>query len=167
MMDGRSERQVGQNRKEDLDRRKFLKGAAAAGLLSRAQLNAAPTAGASAFRPELLPSQKELWDWQVWMAKLGPKYTGNPAHRAFVDFLDSQLKSAGLEVARDHFTLPRWEAYRWELSAAPSSGAHLKVPVSSYFPYSGRTTAAGVTGKLAYVGTAPSQLNMSDLEGKI
>jgi hypothetical protein len=154
-----------------ITRKAFLKssGVAAVGALGSAHLNAAParTAGSPGFHPEYLPSQKEIWDWQTWMAKLGPKYTGNPAHRTFVDFLESQLKSAGLEVTRDHFTLPRWEAQRWEISAMPASGARTKIPVSSYFPYSGRTSAAGVTGQLAYVGTAPSQLNLSGLEGKI
>src|SRR5262249_18124757 len=38
------------------------------------------------FRPELLPSQQAVWDQQVWMAGLGPKYTGNTAHTRFVDF---------------------------------------------------------------------------------
>jgi|SRR5207253_435719 len=37
-----------------------------------------------AFRAELLPSKQEIWDQQVWMAKLGPKYTGNKAHTTFV-----------------------------------------------------------------------------------
>ena len=57
-------------------------------------------------------AQKEVWDWQVWMAKLGPKYTGNPAHTTFVEFLASHLKDSGLVVAREHYTLPRWDARR-------------------------------------------------------
>jgi hypothetical protein len=46
-----------------------------------------PLLGAAAetgFRPNLLPSQKDVWDQQLWMAKLGPKYTGNTAHTEFV-----------------------------------------------------------------------------------
>jgi hypothetical protein len=39
----------------------------------------------SKFRPDLLPSQKEVWDILVWMAKLGPKYTGNKAHVEYID----------------------------------------------------------------------------------
>ena len=157
------------NNPKGIGRRGFLREAAAAGLLGSVNLQAAPasTAGKTALHPEFLPSQKELWEWQVWMAKLGPKYTGNAAHRTFVDFLESHLKSAGLDVSRDHFTLPRWEAHRWELSAKPVSGAPVKIPVSSYFPYSGRTPASGVTAKLVHAGTAPSQINFSDLEGKI
>lgn len=152
-----------------IDRRGFIKGAAAAGLLSSVNIQAAPTstAGKLALHPELLTSQRELWEWQVWMAKLGPKYTGNAAHGTFVDFLETHLKSAGLEVSRDRFTLPRWDARRWELSVKPASGSVAKIPVSSYFPYSGRTPASGVTGKLVHAGTAPSQIDFSSLEGKI
>ena len=46
-------------------------------------------------QPGLLPTQKEVWDWQVWMAKLGPKYTGNAAHKTFVEFLASHLQGQG------------------------------------------------------------------------
>ena len=80
----------------------------------KALLPLASGAPVSGYRPNLLPSEKEVWDWQVWMAKLGPKYTGNKAHTAFVEFLASNLEAAKLEVARLHYSFPRWEARRWE-----------------------------------------------------
>jgi hypothetical protein len=143
-------------------RRKFMKLAAA---LSGAAV--APRAGAEitplvhdqmdiGFRPALLPSQKESWDQLVWMAKLGPKYTGNPAHVQFVDYLAKNLQSCDLEVQRDHYTLPRWEARRCALDVHTASGASLKLPVTSYYPYSGETRAEGVTGEIAYLGTFQS-----------
>src|SRR5215472_481723 len=118
------------------------------------------------YRPNLLPSQKEVWDWQVWMAKLGPKYTGNPAHTTFVEFLASHLKEFGLDVAREHYTLPRWDARRWEITVTPASGKSFQAPVTSYFPYSGQTPAAGVTGELVYAGHAPS-FKLDGLQGKV
>ena len=108
----------------------------------------------SGLRPELLPSQKEAWDWLVWMAKLGPKYTGNPAHAQYVDFLAQKLQSFGLDVIRDHYTLDRWEAERLSITVHPPSGASFKAPVTSYYPYSGQTGPEGVTGELVYVGTS-------------
>ena len=69
-------------------RRRFLKWAAS--------VSAAATAGprlawaADSLRPALLPSQDAVWDQQVWMAKLGPKYTGNEAHTTFVEFLATE-----------------------------------------------------------------------------
>src|SRR5262249_6230780 len=66
---------------------------------SRARLAAAALDDrAPGFRPELLPTQKAVWDQQIWMAKLGPKYTGNKAHTTFVDFLASEFKTAGCEI---------------------------------------------------------------------
>ena len=53
-----------------------------------------------AFHPELLPSQKEVWASLEWMAKLGPKYTGNPAHTEYVNWLATQLQSS--EIGRAH-----------------------------------------------------------------
>jgi PA domain len=148
-----------------ITRRRFVETAVSASTLGvlgqRALMPIARGAKIEGYKPNLLPSQKEVWDWQVWMAKLGPKYTGNAAHTEFVEFLATHLKEAGLDVAREHYTLPRWEAKRWEIRVNGS-----KVPVTSYFPYSGETPAVGVTGELVYAGHAPS-FNLNGLEGKI
>jgi hypothetical protein len=129
--------------------------------------------GLNGYRPDLLPTQKEVWDWQVWMAKLGPKYTGNKAHNDYVEFLAKNLGSLGLDIKRDHYTFPRWEAHRSALSVSPVSGGEIEIPVTSYFPYSGQTPAEGVTGELIYGGTAtytsgpPTFSLPSDVRGKI
>ena len=132
----------------------------------RALLPAAAGATVEGYRANLLPSQKEVWNWQVWMAKLGPKYTGNPAHTEFVEFLATHLKEFGLDVAREHYTLPRWEARRCEITVTPAAGKSFKAPVTSYFPYSGETPAAGVTGELVYAGHAP-KFDLANLQGKV
>jgi len=148
-----------------ITRRRFVETAVSASTLGvlgqRALLPIASGAKVEGYRANLLSSQKEVWDWQVWMAKLGPKYTGNAAHTQFVEFLATHLQQAGLEVAREHYTLPRWEAKRWEITVDGK-----KIPVTSYFPYSGETPAAGVTGELVYAGHAPA-FNLTGLEGKI
>lgn len=151
-------------------RRSFLKWWAAVSSLAMAgrsqvvPLLAEPAA--SPFKPNLLPSQKDVWDQLVWMAKLGPKYTGNKAHTEFVEFLATELKASGVDVQRERYTLPRWEAKRWDISVAPASGAGFKAPVTSYFPYSGHTPAAGVTGELVYGGMAP-KFSLDNLTGKV
>ena len=125
-----------------VSRRKFMESAITAstiGVLGRqALMPLAAGATVEGYRSNLLPSQKEVWDWQVWMAKLGPKYTGNKAHTTYVEFLASHLQELGLDVAREHYTLPRWEARRWEITITPASGKSFKAPVTSYFPYSGQ-----------------------------
>jgi hypothetical protein len=100
------------------------------------------------FHPESMPTQTEVWNSLEWMAKLGPKYTGNPAHVKFVDWLATNLQSTGLQVERDRYSFPRWEATRWDISAA-ASGAVSKIPVTSYFPYSGRFESRFQTRGLA------------------
>lgn len=127
---------------------------------------AASAASVDGYRANLLPSQKTVWDWQIWMARLGPKYTGNPAHTEFVEFLAKGLKDTGLSVERERYTFPRWTARRWELTILPASGKSFKAPVTSYFPYSGETPAAGVSGELVFAGTAPA-FNHDGLDGKV
>ncbi len=118
------------------------------------------------FRPELLPTKTEIWDQQLWMAKLGPKYTGNKAHTTFVEALATQLQSYAIDVARERYTFPRWDARRWEISIAPVAGASFNAPVTSYFPYSGQTPASGVTGEIAFAGTNP-KFTLDGLQGKV
>jgi hypothetical protein len=151
-------------------RRRFLQWAASMSTLAVAapgRLRAVPLgAAADGFQPALLPSQQSVWEQQLWMAKLGPKYTGNSAHTTFVEFIATELKSAGLDVDRLHYTFPRWEATRWALTIAPASGAPFTAPVTSYFPYSGQTPPSGVTGSLAFAGTHPKFM-LDGLAGRV
>jgi hypothetical protein len=148
-------------------RRRFMKWAASVSSLAVAGRRALLAAGpGDSLRAGLLPTQKEVWDHQVWMAELGPKFTGNKAHTTFVEFLATELKRTGLEIVRERYTLPRWDARRWEIAVAPASGAAFKAPVTSYFPYSGQTPAAGVTGELVFAGRNPT-FTLEALQGKV
>ena len=156
-------------------RRRFIQWAASVSTLAIAgpagTRSLALVAGNSAdtLRPGLLPSRKKVWDDLAWMAKLGPKYTGNKAHTTFIEFLATELKAMGLDVARDRYTFPRWDARRSEITITPSrssSGPAFKAPVTSYFPYSGQTPVAGVTGELVYAGSHPT-FNLDDVRDKV
>ena len=140
-----------------VSRRRFMQWAAAVAAVG----SNAPARAAAAFRPTLLPPERSIWEEQLWMAKLGPKYTGNAAHTQFVDFLATELRKLGLEIDRVRYTLPRWDATRWELRAGGSP-----LPVTSYFPYSGQTMAAGVTAPLVFAGTNPT-FDLGGVSGKI
>ena len=48
-------------------------------------------------------------------------------------------------LVRENHRFTRWEARKWGLSIAPASGKAFNAPLTSYFPYSGQTPAAGVT----------------------
>src|SRR5262249_57052686 len=61
---------------------------------------------------------------------------------------------------------PRWEAKRWEISIAPPGRPPMKAEALSYFPYSGQTPPAGVTGELVYAGIAPN-FTYDGLQGRV
>jgi hypothetical protein len=152
-----------------ITRRRLLKSMAVAScptlLTSALQALAAQTV--EGYRPDLLPSRKVVWDSQLWMARLGPKYTGNKAHVTFVEFLDTELKKIGLAVEHDSYTFTRWDAKRYALKVIGAQGRPQQVPVASYYPYSGETPPDGVTGELVYGGTTISPKVPDDLVGKI
>ena len=87
-------------------RRSFLKTAAATSVATDRRVHVAtlPLEAAASLDPKLLPSASELWEWQTWMAALGPKYTGNKAHRTFVDFLATEFQKIGLRLDRERHT---------------------------------------------------------------
>src|SRR6202011_4747729 len=154
-------------------RRRFVRWAASMSALAVAGptgtrlVQLAGAAGANRdFVPSRLTSQGDVWAQQLLMAKLGPKYTGNRAHTTFVEFLAAEFKKAGCDVVHDRYTLPRWDAKRWAIEVAPASGARFKAPVTSYFPYSGQTSAAGVSGELVYAGSHPA-FALTGLQGKV
>jgi hypothetical protein len=157
-----------------LSRRRFLQWTAALAATAPDRLRAADVKG---FRPELLPARQEVWDQQVWMAKLGPKYTGNPAHVKFVDFLADSMQRLGLDVQRDRYTFERWESafaptvekgigMAKQIRARGRSVGEGTFPASSYFPYSGHTPNDGITAELVYAGTHP-EVDLSGVRDKI
>src|ERR1700677_1078972 len=154
-------------------RRSFMKWAASVSTLAVASphaTNLVPLFSGDdgpAFRTDLLPPQKEVWDNLAWMAALGPKLTGNKAHNSYIDFLQSNMEKVGLEVTRDRYTLPMWEAKRWEIAVQTATGDTFKPKVTSYYPYSGQTPPEGVTGELEYVGSDPTFFDLQKLKGKV
>src|SRR5215469_8225784 len=150
-----------------ITRRRFMQFAALTPGLQRLLETSAQAAAIAGYRAELLPSQKELWDWQVWMAKLGPRYTGNEAHTTFVEFLASEFQKAGVEIIRDSYKFTRWDAKRCDITVTPNGGAAFKLPFTSYYPYSGQTPPEGVSGELVYAGTSVEVKIPADAQGKI
>lgn len=124
------------------------------------------------FNPTLLPAADEVWGWLEGMVKDGPRFTGSPSHKKFVDFLASQMQTAGLHVGRDSYAFPRWVAKHWGLTALPKDGRPIDIPVTSYYPHSGATGPGGVSGALTYAGKmttdgGPLPGTSNDLKGKI
>ncbi|KAF2674375.1 hypothetical protein BT63DRAFT_408570 [Microthyrium microscopicum] len=82
------------------------------------------------------------------LAQLQSRLTGSPNHTTFVNHLESQLQSLGLQVNSDVF--------QFAYNQAPQSPPQIQlngqtIPASFYIPYSGNTDAVGVTGTLVNV----------------
>lgn len=153
-------------------RRQFLGLTAAAALAGtvpgvlgcRSAVSDAP----GAFDSKLLPPIDEIWRNLQDMTSLGPRYTGTDAHRQYVDSLAAAMTEAGLTVARDGYTLPRWQPKQVGLTVTPRGGGRVDVPVTSYYAQSGETGPAGTTGPLAYAGTISSDgAKALDLPGDV
>src|SRR5271167_4826401 len=97
-------------------RREFMQWAASTSTLALIAPGSVAEDAARGYQPKLMPTREQIWDWQVWMSKLGPKYTGNEAHGTFIDFLAKELKESGLDVVRDQVKFTRWNARRWGVS---------------------------------------------------
>lgn len=140
-----------------LSRRQLLVGAAGAGALAAIGTTASPAAAATGSPG--LPSADQVWDWQHQLVDLGTRYTASPGHVRFVDWLHDQLSRVpGFQLHTDRHTFGRWLARDWSLSITQPStaGPSGPVPVAYYYPYSGQTPPAGVSGKLVDLGSYPA-----------
>jgi hypothetical protein len=82
------------------------------------------------------------------LAQLQSRLTGSANHTVFIDHLESELHSLGLQVHSDVFNF----AY----NRAPETPPEIQlsgqtIPASFYVPYSGNTGAVGVAGRLVNV----------------
>jgi hypothetical protein len=107
------------------------------------------------FDEDLLPSRAAVWAWQEKLNSFGPRLTGGAAHRQSVDFLQAELAAVGLQVLRDRRRFRRWEARRWSLRLESPAGVPEDLPVTSCYPYSGRTAPQGVRGELVHYARPP------------
>ncbi len=84
------------------------------------------------------------------MCAFGPRLTGSEAHNLYIDFLEDKLRSFGYEVKEDYYTLNRWKPKNWSLTYQ-DKGVTVEMP-TSYYPYSGCTSAKGVTAPMKWCG---------------
>ncbi len=107
-----------------------------------------------------------LQQWNAEKAAGGPTFSGSPAWRAHVEFVEAGLRAAGVaDLQREVIAYERWwtrddpAAGDWSLSIEGQ-----RIPVASYWAYSGSTPAAGVTAPLILY---DSQLPREALVGRI
>jgi len=82
------------------------------------------------------------------LSDLGPRASGNDAHRALIDDVAAELSALGYTVESDSHSFERWDAPT--LSSTLTIGQTV-IPLSSAWPYSGETGRAGATAPLVLV----------------
>lgn len=104
-----------------------------------------------------IPSADEIWKWQNQLVGFGTRYTGSSGHSSYVDWLSEHFAAIpGFTLKRDRLTFNRWLARDYSLSLTTPTAANPRpVPVTYYYPYSGKTPDVGVTGKLVDLGSYP------------
>jgi hypothetical protein len=102
-----------------------------------------------------LPSINTVWGWHKKLAAMGTRYTGSPNHVRFTDWLQQQFSAVpGFQLHTDRIHFQRWLAQDYSLSIHqdPTVGPSGPVEVSYYYPYSGTTGPAGISGRLVDLG---------------
>ena len=104
-----------------------------------------------------LPSMHEIWGWHKKLAGMGTRYTGSPGHAHFIDWLKQKFSAVpNFKLYTDPLTLHRWlaelEDCSLSISQDPAVGRSGSVPITYYYPYSGKTGPGGITGRLIDLG---------------
>ena len=112
--------------------------------------------GSPALAAAGMPSADRVWEWQQRLVDFGTRYTGSRGHDRFVEWLAARFDAIpGFRLRRDRLTFHRWLARDYGLTIRQPStlGASGPVPVTYYYPDSGTTSPAGVSGRLVDLGT--------------
>ena len=94
--------------------------------------------------PELLQEEVEK------MNSFGVRLTGTKSQRNFIKYLKSRIHDMGIETFSDPSRFMRWEETNKKL-VIKDLDEEFEVPISSAFPYSGRTPAEGITAQMTLV----------------
>ena len=94
--------------------------------------------------PELLQEEVEK------MNSFGVRLTGTKAQRNFIKYLKSRIHDMGIETFSDPSRFMRWEETNKKI-VIKDLDEEFEVPISSAFPYSGRTPAEGITAQMTLV----------------
>lgn len=97
------------------------------------------------------------------MNSFGIRTTGSKAHSDFINYLQDEIKKLGVKIYSDPFYFRCWEEKNSSIEIIDGD-ENINIPVSSAYPYSGETTADGVTEELVYVNGLS---DIKNVKGKI
>lgn len=108
-------------------------------------------------------SEERLLEGIHKMNSFGVRLTGSEGHNRFIGWLKEEIAKEGIPVYSDPFYFRRWEERKSSIDIIDGD-ENINIPVSSAYPYSGETTAEGITSELVYV---KSIKDIVKTEGKI
>lgn len=104
---------------------------------------------------------------QEKLASYGLRATANPAHQAYVAWLESQLRAIpNLELRADDYDVLRWTPTGADLKAGSALNLLAPIAVSGVVPYAKPTSPAGISGALVYL-PAGTPISEENAAGKI
>lgn len=95
-------------------------------------------------------SKEEMLTGMNTMNSFGTRLTGSKGHTDFINWLKSEITKMDIPIFSDPFYFNRWEEKQSSIEIIDGE-KKIAVPVSSAYPYSGQTSADGITEELVYV----------------
>lgn len=95
-------------------------------------------------------SKEEMLEGMHKMNSFGTRLTGSKGHNDFINWLKTEIAKMDIPVYSDPFHFRRWEEKRSSIGIIDGEET-INIPVSSAYPYSGETSADGITEELVYV----------------
>jgi len=102
------------------------------------------------------------------LVDLGPRRAGTSTERQAAEYILRRFREIGLQHAHlEEFSIRRWEAQSWELTAETVSGQHFPIPCQPAW-YSPITSPEGVRAGLCYAGDGtPADFTRCPVDGGI
>ena len=95
-------------------------------------------------------SKEEMLEGMNKMNSFGARLTGSKSHNDFIKWLKDEITKMDIPIFSDPFYFKRWEEKRSSIEIIDGN-EKINIPVSSAYPYSGETSAEGITEELVYV----------------
>ena len=102
-----------------------------------------------------MPEAPKLWQHIERLNAFGPRLTASPAHQRAVDYIATELEALGFSAQRQTHRIQRWTPKRTSLTLDNGTA----IPVAAPYPYSGRTSSAGVSGELVWFDEPPKDFS--------
>ncbi|MBQ7117671.1 MAG: hypothetical protein IJN88_05615 [Clostridia bacterium] len=95
-------------------------------------------------------SKEKLLEGMHIMNSFGTRLTGSKGHNDFIKWIKEEIDKMDIPVYSDPFWFRRWEEKNSSIEIYDGD-EKISIPVSSAYPYSGETSADGITEELVYV----------------